>query len=205
MLNASKKARLINDNTDLSLFFVLESEAAGIFYFSDLNTQVDSEQEEEELNNPFIICDIGGGTVDICTLKKDTKKDGLIEEYPPIGGDYGGNYINKEFMKRLIIELFGEKRLEKAKKDEKYIEFENNIEKLKKNLEDKPYSCTLNCEIFKEDINNINYELKRDEKYEWYLIIPSQIFLHIIREIAGKIFLKLLEIEKNIFSSISKC
>ena len=89
MLNASKKAGLINDNTDLSLFFVLESEAAGIFYFSDLNTQVDSEQEEEELNNLFIICNIGGGTVDICTLKKETKKDTLIEEYPPIGGDYG--------------------------------------------------------------------------------------------------------------------
>ena len=168
MLNASKKARLINDNTDLSLFFVLESEAAGIFYFSDLNTQVDSEQEEEELNNPFIICDIGGGTVDICTLKKDTKKDGLIEEYPPMGGDYGGNYINKD--------------INSSENILDYYIYEYN-----------------------KRAHNINYELKRDEKYEWYLIIPSQIFLHIIREIAGKIFLKLLEIEKNIFSSISKC
>jgi hypothetical protein len=215
MLKASKKAGLINDNTDLSLFFALEPEVAGIFYFSDLNSEVDSEKKEKELNNPFIICDIGGGTVDICTLKKETKKDTLIEEYPPIGGDYGGNYINKEFMKRLIIELFGEKRLEKAKNDEKYIEFENNIEKLKKDLEDGQYDCTLNCEIFKENINssdnelnyyieefnkkayNFKYKLKRGEKYKWDLIFPSQIFLDITKEIADKIFLKLLEVYQN--------
>ena len=168
------------------------------------------------MNNPFIICDIGGGTVDICTLKKETKKDTLIEEYPPIGGDYGGNYINKEFMKRLIIELFGEKRLEKAKNDERYIEFEKNIETLKKQLEDKPYYCTLNCEIFKENINssentldyyiyeynkkdhNFKYKLKRGERYEWDLIFQSQIFLDITKEIADKIFLKLLEVYQNV-------
>ena len=32
----------------------------------------------------------------------------LIEEYPPIGRDYGGNKINEEFINRLIIPLFGE-------------------------------------------------------------------------------------------------
>ena len=140
----------------------MESEAAGIFYFSDLNTQVDSEQEEEELNNPFIICDIGGGTVDICTFKKDTKKDGLIEEYPPMGGDYGGNYINKEFMKRLIIELFGEKRLEKAKNDEKYIEFEKNIETLK----------IISDEAI-EDIKRNKGENIEKDKIKWVVAIPS--------------------------------
>ena len=120
---------------------------------------------------------------------------------------------NKEFMKGLIIELFGEKRLEKAKNDEKYIEFENNIEKLKKDLEDGQYYCTLNCEIFKENINSslnyyideynkrahdFKYELNRSEKYEWDLKFPSKIFLDITKEIADKIFLKLLEVYQNV-------
>ena len=149
MINASKKAGLINNQTDLSLFLALEPEVAGIYYFSDLYSRVNDEDEY----TPYIICDIGAGTVDVCCYRKE-KQEGdtkplninskenifdsfLIEEYPPIGGDYGGNYINEELIKRLIIEIFGEERVEKVKNDiknEKWKEFETKIEALKKDF-----------------------------------------------------------------------
>ena len=69
------------------------------------------ENQHIEEGKPYIICDIGAGTVDICTHRKIIENNeiiGLIEEYPPIGGDWGGNKINEEFIKRLIIPLFGE-------------------------------------------------------------------------------------------------
>ena len=70
MIKASKKAGLINENTDLSLFLALEPEVAGIFYFSNLYSKFD----EELYDTPYIICDIGAGTVDICTYIKKNQK-----------------------------------------------------------------------------------------------------------------------------------
>ncbi|MBQ2508284.1 MAG: hypothetical protein II532_00760, partial [Bacteroidales bacterium] len=58
MIEASKEAGLINENTDLSLFLALEPEVAGIFYFSNLYSKLD----EELYDIPYIICDIGAGT-----------------------------------------------------------------------------------------------------------------------------------------------
>ena len=171
MINASKKAGLINKNTDLSLFLALEPEVAGIFYFSSLY----SKYEEEIYDVPYIICDIGAGTVDICTyIKKRTKKDKnsiaddfiiietkkenclitndddnlinepdedifdsiLIEEYPPTGDDHGGNFINEEFIKRFIENLFGKEKVENLKnyKMKKWKDFEEKIERLKKDF-----------------------------------------------------------------------
>ena len=146
MINASRKAGLINENTDLTLFLALEPEVAGIFYFSSLYSKVN----QDLYDTPYIICDIGSGTVDICTYTRKLEKkendncindklinnnlineanknniiindnDNLIqdvnedifdsifiEEYPPTGNNYGGNYINNEFIERLVENLFG--------------------------------------------------------------------------------------------------
>ena len=76
MINASKKAGLIIENRDdLSLFLALEPEVAGIYYSpkSSLNDQYINS------GNPYIICDIGAGTVDICTHKKIINEDGNAE------------------------------------------------------------------------------------------------------------------------------
>ena len=111
MINASKKAGLINEYTDLSLFLALEPEVAGIYYNSP---NISFAQQNINGGKPYIICDIGGGTVDICTHRKiniSINETELIEEYPPLGGDYGGNVINEEFIKRLIIEVFGEENI----------------------------------------------------------------------------------------------
>jgi hypothetical protein len=230
MINASKKAGLINDQTDLSLFLALEPEVAGIYYFSDLYSRVNDEDEY----TPYIICDIGAGTVDVCCYRKE-KQEGdtkplninskenifdsfLIEEYPPIGGDYGGNYINEELIKRLIIEIFGEERVEKVKNDiknEKWKEFETKIEALKKDFSShEPYDCKLDCKLFKDketkkklddyitEYNNkqhkYKYQIKRNPDEKWELMFPSQVFVDITKEVSEKIFSKLEEVYNEV-------
>ena len=49
------------------------------------------------------------------SIKNSFFNSELIEEYPPIGGNYGGNAINEEFIKRLIIELFREEKFKQIK------------------------------------------------------------------------------------------
>ena len=215
MIKASRNAGLINNQTDLSLFLALEPEVAGIFYFSNLNSKTNSHKKAEELLNPYIICDMGAGTVDICTLRKEKNEDALIEVYPPLGGNYGGNFINQEFIKRLIVELFGNEKLEKVKYDRRYKDFEKNIETLKKQLDDKAYECHLNCRIFKDENNSSDtldhyitaykqkkldykYDLKRDKQDEWDLIFPSQVLLDITKKISYEIFQKLDEVYYNV-------
>ena len=220
MINASRKAGLINQNTDISLFLALEPEVAGIFYFSDLFTKMSDDYQYR----PFIICDIGAGTVDICcyrreiTDKNEINDSPLIEEYPPIGGNYGGNYINEEFIKRLIIELFGEEKVEQLKNDiknEKWKKFEHEIEKLKKlSSNNEPFNCELDCKLFKvketkkkldDYISEYNkkehkfkYHLERNPDEKWKLKFPSQVFIDINKEIAKKIFIKLEEVYNNV-------
>ena len=256
MINASRKAGLINENTDLTLFLALEPEVAGIFYFSSLYSKVN----QDLYDTPYIICDIGSGTVDICTYTRKLEKkendncindklinnnlineanenniiindnDNLIqdvnedifdsifiEEYPPTGNNYGGNYINNEFIERLVENLFGKEKVEKLKnfKIKKWKEFEEKIEKLKRDFNYlKPNDCPLDCEIFydkdtnkslEEYINDYKknhirykYELKINPKEEWELIFPSQIFEDITKEVANEIFLKLEEVFNNV-------
>ena len=247
MIEASKEAGLINENTDLSLFLALEPEVAGIFYFSNLYSKLD----EELYDIPYIICDIGAGTVDICTyIKKRVENENLIsnelddfeiievynndnnlikeekeeifdsiliEEYPPIGDDHGGNYINEEFIKRLIENLFGKETVENIKnnKNKKWKYFEANIEKLKTNFSYvEPHDCILDCRLFYDKnttktlndyINEYNgshlqykYKINANHEEDWELIFPSQIFVDITKEVADKISLKLEEVYNNV-------
>ena len=63
----------------------------------------------------YIVCDIGGGTVDISTHKR-IEEDGKIfieEVYPPIGGNNGSTYINKKFIEDVIVKLFGKDAMNK--------------------------------------------------------------------------------------------
>ena len=231
MINASREAGLINENTDLSLFLALEPEVAGIYYFSNLSIYNNINRD-----NPYIICDIGAGTADICTHRKiiddssiiimpNSHLNGnpifdseLIEEYPPIGGDYGGNAINEEFIKRLIIELFGEEKVKQIQinsNNEKWDKFEKDIEELKRTFcEYEETIFHLDCRLFKDksikkklddyikEYNSKNHkyknQIRRDPENKWELLFPSIIFADITKEIAEKIFLKIQEIYKNV-------
>ena len=66
MINAATKAGLFNENDDIGTFFALEPEAASIFY----NTDQSSYQNVIRMEHPFILCDLGSGTVDIIVQKK---------------------------------------------------------------------------------------------------------------------------------------
>ena len=262
MINASKKAGLINDQTDISLFLALEPEAAGIFYFSKSYLRG---KDGDEYNIPTVICDIGAGTVDICTYIKKKSEDEknifinmpkeninndnlninsneniielhnkedlinnsndtntsdsiLIEEYPPMGNELGGSYINEEFIRRLIEELFGKEKVEKLKnvKNERWKEFEEKIEKIKRTSSDnkQSYDCKLDCRLFEDKNKNIEtikklndyideynikqnkykYQIRSNPEEDWELIFPSQIFLDITKETGVKVILILEEI-----------
>ena len=162
MIRSSKKAGLINRNTDLSLFLALEPEVAAIYYNSEMSSFKDIHISE---GKPYIICDIGAGTVDICTHRKIEMNDldsQLIEEYPPIGGDYGGNKINEEFIKRLIVEIFGEENVIKLQNDENnedWDEFESNIENLKK-IFDKNEPCNMKLDFLLFEDESIDKTLQ---------------------------------------------
>ena len=215
MINASKKAGLIIENRDdLSLFLALEPEVAVIYYNSPK-----SSLNDQYINSgkPYIICDIGAGTVDICTHKKIINEDRnaeLIEEYPPLGGPLGGQFINEKFIKTFITEIIGEEKENKLKNDltnEDWNEFEIKIERLKQSYsEEKSTDLKLDCHEFEDESRDIKldyyiskyksknhkYQIKKIKK--WEISFPSQIFSDITKEISKKIFEKIEEIYNNV-------
>ena len=232
MINASISAGLIDEDSDKSLFLALEPEVAGLFYFSSF-----ASLNHKNINNglPYVICDIGAGTVDICTHRKVINEgltkplnahsntneifdSELIEEYPPIGGDYGGDVINKKFIKRFIMELFGEERVNKLKNNpanEDWIEFEEKIEKLKRSFNNyETADHFLDCRLFEDKSINKNlddyiseynnkehkykYNITRKADKDWGLLFPINVFSDIIKKISKKIFIKLEEIYNNV-------
>ena len=216
MIKASIKAGLIDENSDKSLFLALEPEVAGIYYYMSSLAESNYNIINIDQGKPYIICDIGAGTVDICTHRKlnnNINTPELIEEYPPIGGDYGGNKINEEFMKRFIMEIFGEEKVKKMYENEDWDKFEKEIEELKKSCYDnEPANLTLDCDLFDDesdnktlndyisdyDKKNLKKKYKIQKKRNWKLEFPSQIFIDIAKELAEKIFSKIEEIYKQV-------
>ena len=218
MIKASLNAGLIDKNTDKSLFLALEPEAASIYYINILFQQKKIHCPHIEQGSPYIICDIGSGTVDICTHKKIKEKENsfaIYEEYPPFGGDFGGKKINEEFINRLIIPLFGKEKVNELKNNkddyDEWTAFENNIELLKKSFPDNLFDIlNLDCRLFESENKNLNdyiseyYKKNLDYKYKiqnknnnknkWILQFESKIFHDITMELAQKIFSRIEEI-----------
>ena len=160
MKDAAQEAGMIREDDDISNFFALEPEAASIYYQSSPQAN----QELKDSEDPFIVCDFGGGTVDIVTQRKKRTNSGFhfIEEYPPIGGNYGCNKINEYFMERIIKDLFGEECFNGAKIDicknryNEWIEFENKIEEFKKKFTREELisqNYIIDCDIFEHYCN----------------------------------------------------
>ena len=137
MIEASKLAKLIKDTDDISNFFALEPEAAACFY------SMSDKAEKEILDNPYIICDIGGGTTDITTHERILDEEGkynIIELYPPSGGAHGSREINKYILEEILIKkIFTQKA------------FDNIQEKIKQDNEE--------ADALKEDMIKINDEI----------------------------------------------
>ena len=99
MINAAQEAGMIREDDDISNFFALEPEAASIYY---QNSPLAS-KDIKDSKDPFILCDFGGGTVDIVTQRKIKTNLGFkfIEEYLPIGGNNGCNKLMNILWKEL--------------------------------------------------------------------------------------------------------
>ena len=102
MMEACIGAGLINDNTDKSLFFALEPEAASLY--CSINKEIDRECFKE--GEYYIVCDLGGGTGDIVAHLVGSNNN-LNEIHPSCGGNYGSNEIDKLIFKEIILKLFG--------------------------------------------------------------------------------------------------
>ena len=101
MMESCIGAGLITRNTDKSLFFALEPEAASLY--CSINKEID--QDYFQKGEYYIICDLGGGTGDIVAHLVGSNNN-LNEIHPSCGGNFGSNEIDKLFFKDIIFKLF---------------------------------------------------------------------------------------------------
>ena len=86
-----------------NLFFALEPEAASYY------CERDEAFDENLFKNPYIICDLGGGTRDLVCHKR-VIEDGIekiFEKDIPKGGPFGSDEINKKFENEALKVIFG--------------------------------------------------------------------------------------------------
>ena len=102
MMESCVGAGLVNENTDKSLFFALEPEAASLY--CSINKEIDRKYFKE--GDYYIVCDLGGGTGDIVAHLVGSNNN-LNEISPSCGGNYGSNEIDKYIFKDIILKLFG--------------------------------------------------------------------------------------------------
>ena len=102
MMDSCIEAGLVSEDTDKSLFFALEPEAASLY--CSINKEIDRNSFNE--GEYYIVCDLGGGTGDIVAHLVGSNNV-LNEIYPSFGGKYGSNEIDNFIFKDIIFKLFG--------------------------------------------------------------------------------------------------
>jgi len=102
MMEACVGAGLVDKNTDKSLFFALEPEAASLY--CSINKEID--RDYFKMGEYYIVCDLGGGTGDIVAHLVGSNNN-LNEISPSCGGNYGSNEIDKYIFEDIIFKLFG--------------------------------------------------------------------------------------------------
>jgi molecular chaperone DnaK (HSP70) len=154
MIEAAMKAKLLKKTDDPSNFFALEPEAAACHYVMSNNS------DKEICENPYIVCDIGGGTTDITTHERKVDKKGnfhIIELYQPVGGADGSREINRYILEEILVKkLFTQKSYDKI------------IEIIKKENEADDSDLKYEFNLLNDNINKFkhSFELKKiNEKY----------------------------------------
>lgn len=165
---AAEKADILND-AHRNLFFALEPESAS--YYCLKENPVDN----DIINDPYIICDLGAGTGDIICHQRviNDKIETIIEKTTPKGGPFGSDQIDKQFEKKVLCSLFGsdamsliqehfKKSLNNKKEmkrfSSRYINLKRNINEFKESLNENciDQSCEINCSIFFKTQKNLN-------------------------------------------------
>ena len=211
MMEACIDAGLVNENTDKSLFFSLEPEAASLY----CSRNKDINQDYLKEGKYYIICDLGGGTGDIVAHKVGYNNN-LEELISASGGNYGSNEIDKKIFSDIIYKIFGykdynslcEKNIDLMINENNEVIFEGwcelerlikdykegaNLEKIEKNLKFS-INCSLFQDFFDDDteindlINNYNdecydYDLKLSvkSKKKWIIDFPYKIIYNYIK------------------------
>ena len=121
MMESCIEAGLINKNTDKSLFFALEPEAASLY--CSINKEIDRNYFKE--GEYYIVCDLGGGTGDIVAHLVGSNNN-LNEIFPSCGGNFGSNEIDKLIFQNIIQQLFGCKDFNSFYL--KYKKYNNNVD-----------------------------------------------------------------------------
>ena len=173
MMESCIGAGLITSNTDKSIFFALEPEAASLY--CSINKEID--QDYFRKGEYYIICDLGGGTGDIVAHLVGSNNN-LNEIHPSCGGNFGSNEIDKNIFNEIIYKLFKCKDFntfynkyknnndenEEGQKSQLYrdwYEFERAIKDFKEgitsekieNNEKFSLNCSLFRDIFDQDTN----------------------------------------------------
>ena len=93
----------LNDNGDLQM--TSEPEAAAVYTLSAMD------HHKLEIGDTFVLCDAGGGTVDLISYEILGLRPvlELKEKAPGFGGLCGSKFINERFAK-LLIDRFGKER-----------------------------------------------------------------------------------------------
>ena len=185
MMESCIGAGLINKDTDKSLFFALEPEAASLY--CSMNKEIDRNYFKE--GEYYIVCDLGGGTGDIVAHLVGSNNK-LNEIAPSCGGNFGSDEIDKKIFKDIIQRLFGCQDLnsfynEYIKKNNNgnedndkgdlfndWSELERQIKDLKEgitiekieNQEKYPINFSLFQDIFEEDLDIDTLVNKYNEK-----------------------------------------
>ena len=145
-VNFSKRQQMIVETAAKKAGFIVEAiitePFASIFYLMQ-------EVFEEDDDHNVLIFDFGGGTLDLCLANITHKNDKIrIETQATVGISYGGNNINEDIIKNLVMKKAGEK-LHKAL-DEQKNDFHRAINKyyIMEGLD------TMKAELFEdEDVN----------------------------------------------------
>lgn len=109
MIEAAIKAGLVKNTQNRSLQLITEPEAAALSCENLMKKQLGDDFYKESLN--FIVCDAGGGTVDLVTFSQVIEKNEDGEEFGTIrqigngtGGTCGAVHLNRNF--RNLVEKF---------------------------------------------------------------------------------------------------
>ena len=158
MMEACIEAGLVSQNTDKSLFFALEPEAASLY--CSINKEIDKISFNK--GEYYIVCDLGGGTGDIVAHLVGSNNV-LNEICPSCGGKYGSNEIDNFIFEEVIFKLFGYKDFNSFYSKYK----ENNILNDEENIETNLFIDWLNIENqikgFKESISS--EKITNNDKY----------------------------------------
>ena len=166
MMESCEGAGLINDNTDKSLFFALEPEAASLY--CSINKEI--EQKYFKSGEYYIVCDLGGGTGDIVAHLVGSNNN-LNEIHPSCGGNFGSNEIDKYIFKDIIFKLFGckdfntfyfkYKKKNNNENDDDKGDLFNDWSEIEREIKDFKEDAT-NKKIEKNEKYSINFSLFQD-------------------------------------------